>query len=37
MPEYTLYYTMHPDDKVHERIAVIIKSDIEHYEILASY
>jgi len=36
MPEYTLYHTMHPNDKVNEGIA-IIKSDIEHYEILAGY
>jgi len=29
----TLYHTMHPDGKAYGEIALIIKSDIKHYEI----
>jgi len=33
MPRYTLYYIMQPDGKAHKGIALIIRSNIRHYEI----
>jgi len=33
IPGYTLYHTMHPDDKAHGGTALIIRSSIKHYEI----
>jgi len=33
VPEYILYHIMHPNDKAYEEIALIIRSNIKHYEI----
>jgi len=33
VPGYTLYHTIHPDDKIHGGTALIIRSNIKHYEI----
>jgi len=33
IPRYTLYHTMHSDGIAHGETAVIIRSDIKHYEI----
>jgi hypothetical protein len=33
IPRYTLYHTMHLYSKAHAGLALIIRSDIRHYEI----
>jgi len=33
IPGYTLYHTMHPDGKAYGGTALIIRSNIKHYEI----